>query len=367
MEFKNSFFEAIGLPNTPEKEEKEEVKVEDVSEPSGKDAPLEEPEKEVDIEEPVIAQKTEPKPEVEVEKDVKTETKELDYKSFIEEHKETFQKYLFDYGKMDKVDVLKLKLKQDNEGWDDEDIKEELEIRYGVGVDKKEIDTDIMTEEEVKEAKAFNRALSEAKRAFKKDSADAVKYFEDAKGALELPKWEITQEIEKDKEEAKFTVEDYERSMAEQLKESKEKVWTPMLDNALSSFSSVSHQTKYTDNGTEVVLDVKYSLTEAEKSEIREQLIDYVAQPSDSAYIDDKGNIDLQRFVEDKAKSKYFDKLIQVAVREASANARKDLVKNELVNFDDGGRQKASGSDNEGISYQDFFNMTAQKRKSKDL
>ena len=330
---------------------------------------------EVVVEEPIVEEKV--VEEVVVEETIVEEVKEpvlkeIDYKGFLEQNKETLKTYLNesdkDYKALGQEEVLRLKIKADNPDFDDDDIKDELADKYGIGLEKKEI-TDDMDDIEIAQINRDNaqidKLISKGKREMKKDAVSAVDFFEQRKNTLELPKWmqeEVAQQAQEKTD--KFTPEEYEAEVQKVYQENKEKIWVPSLNKVLDSFDTLKQQVKYTDNGGEVAFDVEYKLSKEEKETIRLELVDYVSQPSDSKYLDANGNPDLQRFVEDKSKQLYFDKLISSAVKEAAAHSRKDFVKNNLINFDDGDRQKAGGG-NDTTTDGDFFKAHASNQKNK--
>lgn len=361
MSFLDKVFEQSG-ENPVDKAPIIEVENKEV-EPPTDDAPKEEPKVEVEIPPVEEPKAEEPKEPV---------LKEIDYKGFLEQNRETLKTYLNesdkDYKALGQEEVLRLKIKTDNPDFDDNDIKDELADKYGIGLQKKEI-TDDMDDDEIAQIKKENteidKLISKGKREMKKDAVSAVNFFEERKSTLELPKWmqeEATQVIEE--QTGKFSPEEYESEVQRITQENKEKIWVPSLDKVFENFDTLKQSVKYTDNGSEVAFDVEYKLSKEEKETIRQELVDYVSQPSDTKYIDANGNPDLQRFVEDKSKQLYFDKLISSAVKEASAHSRKDFVKNNLVNFDDGDRQKAGG-DNGTTTDADFFKAHASNQKNK--
>ena len=360
MSFLDKVFEQSG-ENPVDKAQVIEVENPEV-EPPTDDAPKEEPKVEETpaVEEPKAEEPKEPV------------LKEIDYKGFLEQNKETLKTYLNesdkDYKALGQEEVLRMKIKADNPDFDDNDVKDELAEKYGIGLEKKEIKDDMSTEEVAqinKENAEIDKLISKGKREMKKDAVSAVNFFEERKSTLELPKW-IQEEANQVTEEqtGKFSPEEYQAEVQRITQENKEKIWVPSLDKVFENFDTLKQSVKYTDNGSEVAFDVEYKLSKEEKETIRQELVDYVAQPSDTKYVDANGNPDLQRFVEDKSKQLYFDKLISSAVKEASAHSRKDFVKNTLVNFDDGDRQKASGNDN-GTTDKDFFKAHASSQKNK--
>lgn len=270
---------------------------------------------------------------------------EIDYKSFFEEHENTLRQYLneknTDYKALPALELVKRKISAENPEFDNDDVNQELEDKYGIGLELIPIDEDVMEPEEIAAAKRENKLIEKeiqkGARALKKDSAIAAEYFEQQKQSLTLPKFEVERKaspvVEPD-----YT--SYNESLVEAAIKNKEEVWIPQLKGVIDPLESLTEQVEYEDNGNKVVLNVDYKLSKEEKDEIQVELNDYIASAKDSKYVDEKGNSDLQRFVEDKAKEIHFKKLLKTACKEAAATARKEFIKNDLLNYDDGGKQR---------------------------
>jgi len=271
--------------------------------------------------------------------------KEIDYSSFLTENEKTLREYLneknTDYKALPALELVKRKISAENPEFDSEDVTHELEDKYGIGLSLIEIDEDVMEPEEVAAAKRENKLIekeiAKGARALKKDSAQAAEYFEQQKQSLTLPKFEVEEETV---QQENFSPEKYQEDLVEQAIKNKEEYWIPQLKQVIDPLESLTEQVEYEDNGNKVVLNVDYKLSKEEKSEIQEELNEYIASARDSKYVDAQGNPDLQRFVQDKAKEIHFKKLLKTVAKEAAATARKEFVKNDLLNFDDGTKQR---------------------------
>ena len=308
------------------------------------------------------------------EQEVLPTKKEIDYKSWLEENESTIKTYLneksTDYTSLDKTEVVRLKLKNDNPELDDNEIEEEMQDRYGLGLQKKSIDRDEMDDEQIEEAEAYNKQIdkliSKGNRELKKDAAIASKFFEDRKGTFELPKFEV-EDVQSQSQTQTFDPAEYEQSIIKQQEEYKEKTWIPQLKTIIDPLENLQDQVEFEDNGNKVVLDIDYKLSKAEKEEIFNHLVDYTAHPSDVKYVDDKGNVDKERFSADMATQLMYKKLLKTACKEAYVLGRKEFVKNDLVNFDDSGNQRGSGSNETERFDSGFFKAAAANQKRNTL
>lgn len=312
---------------------------------------------------------------VEEQVEVTPTKKEIDYKSWLEENESTIKTYLneksTDYTSLDKVEVVRLKLKNDNPELDDDEIAEEMQDKYGLGLQKKEINRDEMDAEDIEEAEAYNKQIdkliSKGNRELKKDAVVASKFFEDRKSTFELPKFEVDAEQATPNQGEVFDPVKYEESLVKQQQEYKEQTWIPQLKTIIDPLESVQDRVEFEDNGNKVVLDIDYKLSKAEKEEIFTHLTDYVAHPSDAKYLDDKGNVDTERFSADKATELIYKKILKTACKEAYVLGRKEFVKNDLVNFDDSGNQRGSGGNETERFDSGFFKAASANQKRNSL
>lgn len=293
---------------------------------------------------------------------------EVDYQGWLTENEGTILQYLreknTDYSTLPKEDLVRLKLKQDNPHFSDEDVSEELADRYGLGLKPVTIDEDNMTVEEIEEAKRENKKLqalqARGSRLIKTDAAQAAKFFEDQKAGITLPKFEIdAPKVEK----AVFNEDAYTKQVQDKAQEYKEKNWIPTLQKVIDPLESITEQVEYEDNGNKVVLDVNYKLSKDEKDAVLQDLADYMGKPSDEQYVDAQGNPDVQRFVQDRVKELNFKKLLKTVAKEAAALARKEFVKNDLINFSDDGKQRGVAEKQEQDFATSFFGKASSTKK----
>lgn len=329
---------------------------------------------EVIEEQPVIEQVVEEKPiegiveEQPVVEPVKQKV-EIDLADFLANNKDTVLKVLTekgkDYSSLSNEDALRLKLQKDNPEWDSQDVEAELQDKYAVGLQKIEIDQDNMTDDEIKEAKLHNKKIDSAIRSLKKDGKDAVSYLASQYTDLELPKFEF--EYEEGKQEQANPEElltEYQRQLTEHAQKQKEEQWIPQLKEAFTSVDSIKEEVKYVDGKDEVVLNVNYKLSEQEKTEVLEQLSDYISQPSDEKFYikDAEGNptgVDVQRFVQEKSEELLRKKIYKTIAKEAAAKAREDLIKNKVVNYSEEARNHTPAAN---VLDNDFENFMLTKK-----
>lgn len=343
--------DAIGVTQEEKKEDvvTDPTKVEPVE--GGEDVTKVIPESGVDVvktpeevKESPVAEKVEEKPVETVPSKVK-----IDYQPWLTDNEEVIADYFRnkdkDFNSMSDQEAVRTQLKRDNPGWDNGDIDAELADKYGIGIEHIDIDEDDMDADEIREAKKHNASIEKGLRLLKTEGKKAKDSLTKYKESLTLPEFEYEMEAQGGQpQEGYYTPEVFAQKQANDVQEYKEKTWIPQLTEAVSSVESVTHNVEIEEEGGKVALNISYSLSDAEKQELVDYLADYSGHPSDEKYIKD-GAVDLQSFLQDKATEKFYKKIIQVGIQEALTKGRKEVIKNELLNFDGGGSNRKTPSD----------------------
>lgn len=264
---------------------------------------------------------------------VESPVKKIELSKLIEEHEDSIKTYLelknTDFNSMDPAVLMERKLKSDNPEWSDEDIKSELQDKYGIGLDKKVIDPDEMTDEEIAEAEAYNKLIDRGQRLLKKDIKEVRDYFENIKNETKLP------ELELPTEPSGLTIEELEAQIQEQRN-----IWVEQINNASKEVTNITRTIEVEDgeNG-KVALTIDYKLSDLQKKAVAEYLHGYTPHQADAEkYLKEDGTPDLVRFMADKAilNEEILDSMLRSVAKEAMAVAREKVVKNNLLNHDDG-------------------------------
>lgn len=264
----------------------------------------------------------------------------FDLSKVIEEHEDSVAKYLemrrTDFQSMPADKVLERKLREDNPDWSDSDIRSELADKYGVGLQKIEINEDEMSSEEIKEAKENNRLVERGERLLKSDAKSAREYFEKIKQETKLPELELPGQKEISEEEQ---IAQYQEQLAQQRN-----AWIEQVNSASKSVSNIQRTIEVEDgeNG-KVAFNIDYKLSDKQKQEVSEYLYDYMAHPKDvEKYVKEDGTPDLVRFMVDKAilNENILDSMLRSVAKEAMAVARKSVIKKTLLNHNDGVRSR---------------------------
>lgn len=279
-----------------------------------------------------------------------TEKVKIDYSQWLEQNEGSISEYLNekkrDYKSLSDAEAIRLKVKQDNPVFDEGDVEAELRDKYGVGLEKVVIDEDEMSAEEIKEAKKHNSFIEKGQRLLKQEAFKAREDFEQRKGTLTLPELEY----ELTKQNPDISQEELQKQLVDQVKEYKETKWIPSLKEAVVSVESLKHSIEVEDDGGKVALEIDYKLGEKEKAKLVEHLSDYVSQTTDNKYIKEDGTADLQSFLTDKGKELFFNEMLKSGIKEAIAKTKKQVIKNELLNHDDGIVNRVNADDLSNLS-----------------
>lgn len=274
--------------------------------------------------------------EEEVVKPPKSNKIEVDTKDWLESNEDKLFKYLkekkTDYTTFKPEELVALKFKQDNPELSDEDIKEELADKYGIGLEKITIDDDLMTDEEIADAKIHNKSVDKLQRQLKKDAPQAEEYFKQIKESLEVPKFEF--ELPKSEEPVLSTEElfnKYQEDIIQQSQDIKEKQWTPTVKENVQRIESVNKKIEVEIEGENVILEVNYKPSEADKKQLEDFMIGYVASDYDNTnYVNEQGVADMERFFQDKAKDLLGDKIMKSAIVDALAKQKAIIYKKQI-------------------------------------
>ena len=378
----NSFLEKIGYFGDddssepviePIQDEEQQLETEEgVVEPTQEQetAPQEEVESEENyftFEEEVVETTNPILPETKVKDKVK-----YDLKSYVDNHYDTLSKYIkyrdLDVDSMSNEDLLRNKLKLENPSWNSSHIEQELQDTYGIGLKKVELPEDEYSTEYAK-ALAHNEKVDEiirrGERLLLSDVSKAKQtLMQERERVLSLPEVELDVELTANPEQI---IEQYQAQAVEQQQKYLEEVWKPNIETAVNKIGTFKQNIDLgSENGEKVLSELKYKFTDAQKQSLKEYLESYVAQPSDAKYIinEETGEVDYQRFANDKALQLFAPEIIKSSVKELTAQFKQKFIKEEIVNYSDEPKRK---SPTEQSSHKDFarewFQISSQSMK----
>jgi hypothetical protein len=265
-----------------------------------------------------------------------------------------------DYSSLKPEELVTLKFKQDNPEFSEEDIREELADKYGIGLQKKQIDPELMTEDEIEQATLYNKQVEKLQRNLKKEAKVAEKYFNEYKESLQLPDLELEVEAKAEKpvlNEEEYIAQ-YNEQITQQIQKEKEEVWIPEVKKVLDGVESIKKTVEFDDNGNKVVIEVDYKLTAEEKQQSLKFLSDHIVTPYDiNTYAD------VQGLVQGKMAEMNYDKLLKIAIKDAYIKGRTDYVKDKVINYDDRPKSVAATYEPNGDFARESFKASASRRR----
>lgn len=288
---------------------------------------------EIEPQEPAVPSETsqEPTPDTAPEPVVQ----KVSLTDLLTEHEDSVAQYLelkrTDFQAMSPEKVLERKLRNDHPEWTAEEIQGELKDKYGLGLQKVEINEYEMSQEEIRDAKEINKLVERGERLMKSDARSAREYFENIKNEAKLPEIELPNTLPSEEE--------YTATLQKQLAEQRN-AWIQQIDGASQGVTNIQRTIEVDDgeNG-KVALNIDYKLSDTQKQQVSEYLYDYMAHPRDvEKYVKADGTPDLVRFMADKAilNEDILNSMFRSVAKEAMAVARKSVIKKELLNHDDG-------------------------------
>lgn len=312
--------------------------------------------------------------EVEEEEAKVPEKVSYDVKDYINTNKEKLREYLklsdLDVDSLERTELLSLYIKRENPYLSDEDVKEELKDRYGIGLKLKEIPEDAL-DSEIEKIEAYNEKVNEkikkGERLLKGDIQKAKQSLNSAKESLEVP--ELSFEFDTSQKDPKKIVEKYLEDQSKEQEKYKTEVWLPTITEAVNKVGGFIQKFEIDiTEGDKVVSDFTYKLSEKQKQTLLKHLENYQGNPEDdSKYVIDaeKGQYDLQRFVGDQAKKLFAEDVTAKTLKEGFAKMKEHFVKNYMVNYNPNGntRSTAGTQSRSKDRATGFFQASASARK----
>lgn len=249
----------------------------------------------------------------------------IDYLEFINKNKSVIDAYhtekSIDYSQLSPEDVLRKEMKIKYPSLTSEDINEELRLKYGLGVDTSDYDS-----EELIAHKAKQRKL-------KIDSTDAISALETYRDSLTLPEFEVdvpTKEIVKAPEDLEDIINKRIEATTQEGLAWREDVWVPQIKETVGAVASLTEEVEVEGVGT---IKVEVELDEADKNAISEYLSSWTGHPTDSAFLPEGQDPDLKGFVQHKAAEILRKKVLAKVGQAAVAQYKEKFIKEEVVNF----------------------------------
>lgn len=290
-----------------------------------------------------------------------------DLKSYVDSNYETIANYIkyrdLDVESMSNEELIRQKLKLENPSWNSVHIEQELQDTYGIGLKKKELPEDEFSDE-YRKAVAHNERVDEITRRGERllisDVSKAKQtLLSERERVLSLPEVELDVELTADP--TKIVEQHFAKVQEEQTKYLEE-VWKPSIQKSVESIGTFKQQIDLgLENGDKVVSELKYSFTKENKEKLKNYLENYVAHPSDEKYFKEDGEVDYQRFVNDKALQLFAPEIIKSSVKDLTAEFKRRFIKEEIVNYSDEPRTRKKENTPSKDPRVDFFRKSASQ------
>lgn len=238
-----------------------------------------------------------------------------------------------DYQSMSDYDVIKHQLKVANPKWSSKDLDIEMKHKYGQinqKIDLNSIDKEL-DPDKYEEAEKYNARQEEKELLIERDARDARLTLEEAKQAIELPKFNTPTPVA---EQPQYT---------EQELHDLKIQWEKAVDDTIPNLSDIKFKV-----GDE---EVTYKATNEEKAEFNQIMKDFddVAYLSKRGWYDEQGNMNILQIAEDVRKLEKFDKIVSSMGTQLKTSAKKDVIA-EIKQID---IQPENGTPDLGVSVAD--------------
>lgn len=290
-------------------------------------------------------------PEAQQETKVKDKVK-YNLKDYIEANDEAVSRYFkfknLNPDTMSNEELLRFKLQQENPSWDAQDIQDTLKDTYGIGERELEVPEDALDDER-REIERENREIRErirrGERLMKSDVFNAKQLLKKEQENLVLPEVELDVELTAD---PSHIIEQYNQQIQEQSTKFREEVWNPAIKETVGKLGGFKQKFDFeVEQGSKVASELTFKLTPEQKVKLENYLTNYTAHPEDDKYVlnQETGEIDYQRFVNDKAEGLFAKEIIKSYSKELFAQFKQKFVKENIVNYSDEPRRVSKSDD----------------------
>lgn len=310
-----------------------------------------------------------------LEEEIIPQTERLTYSAseYLQQNRDKVREYLevssLDINNISEVELIKLKMKREKPYFTQEDIEDELYEQYGIGLKLKTIPEDAFDEERERlqrENEEIAKRIRRGERALKDEAIKAKNYFSQLQESIELP--EIAFDVDRTKfSDPELVINSFIEQETEKANKFKEEVWIPQITDNILKFTGFKAKVEVdSTNGEKVFSEFNYKLTDKQKQILQEELSEYVASPRDQKYVNkETGEVDMPRFIQDKAKQLFADDIIKQSTKEAIAKFKESFVKNDLTNYQDEPRKHKATAQGTGTQTfaQKYWQEVASKRR----
>lgn len=291
----------------------------------------------------------------------------FDVKEYLKTNSDKVKDYLqfisMDMDNMSNEELITLKLKREHPNWSAQDIKDELEEQYGIGLKLKTIPEDAFDDERArieKENESIQRQINRGDRLLKSEISKVKQEFAETQASLELPTIELGKKANKEE-----VIQEYVASAQKQQEEFYETTWIPQIKEGVAKLSGIKEKLEFDlKDGEKGQSDLTYRLTEKQKSELVDYLSSYQAHSRDQKYIKGDGSLDMDRFLADKTRELFAIDIAKQHAKQAIIQFKEAFAK-DLVNYQDEPRKNKAVP--QGTAQKDFarshFEASANSRQ----
>ena len=236
-----------------------------------------------------------------------------------------------DFSEVSDIDIVSGYIYDEHPNWDEEDVKFELEQKYGSVLFEEKINLEDIDQEldpeGYKEAVKFNKEIDRAQKLLRRDALEKRTELEALQANIQLPTVKSKQSVE-DNEAQKSEVQESAHGLSAEEIERLQKQWLESVERDVPSVEEFKFQL-----GDE---EVSYKVTPEEKQQMVEKMKNFNAETYlvDRGWLNADGTPNVKKITEDVYILENSEKMFKSGWTQAKEKAKMDIIGKDIKNID---------------------------------
>ena len=236
-----------------------------------------------------------------------------------------------DFSEVSDIDIVSGYIYDEHPNWDEEDVKFELEQKYGSVLFEEKINLEDIDQEldpeGYKEAVKFNKEIDRAQKLLRRDALEKRTELEALQANIQLPTVKSKQSVE-DNEAQKSEVQESAQGLSAEEIERLQKQWLESVERDVPSVEEFKFQL-----GDE---EVSYKVTPEEKQQMVEKMKNFNAETYlvDRGWLNADGTPNVKKITEDVYILENSEKMFKSGWTQAKEKAKMDIIGKDIKNID---------------------------------
>ena len=235
-----------------------------------------------------------------------------------------------DFNEVPDIDIVSGFIYDEHPNWDEEDVKFELEQKYGSYLFEEKIDLESINQEmdpdEYKEAVKYNKEIDRAQKLLRRDALEKRAELEQLQASIELPK--LDRKVSNDDKSDVSSVDQAENELTQEEIEALQRQWIQAVENEVPSVSEFKFKL-----GDE---EVSYKITEEEQVEMVSKMKEFNAETYlvQRGWVNQDGTPNVKKITEDVYVLENAEKMFKSGWTQAKEKAKMDIIGRDIKNID---------------------------------